>query len=49
MHGIPAETPTTVLVRHLREDLDEAEHDQSISPTAANALLDAVTAALGHY
>jgi transposase-like protein len=48
MHGVPAGTPTTVLVRHLREHLDEAEHDQSISPTAANALLDALTTALGH-
>lgn len=49
MHGVPAGTPTTVLVRHLREDLDEAEHDQSISPTAAHALLDALTTALGRY
>lgn len=48
MHGVPAGTPTTVLVRHLREDLDEAEHHQSVSPTAASALLDALTTALGH-
>ena len=47
MHNISAATPTTVLVRHLRANLDQAEHDQSISPTAANALLDAVNTALG--
>jgi len=47
-HRVDAATPRAVLLRRIREDFDRAEHDKSISTTAANALLDALTAALGH-
>lgn len=44
---VPLATTTTALDRRLREDLDQSVHDQSISPAAANALLGAMTSALG--
>ena len=43
---VPASTPTTVLLRHVRDDHDRAEHDQTISPTAARALDNALGTAL---
>ena len=46
--GVPTTTPTTVLLRHVLEDLNQAEHDQAISPTAASALLNALSRALGN-
>jgi hypothetical protein len=46
--GVPTNTPTTVLLRHIRDDLDRAAHDQTVSPTAASALLNALSAALGN-
>lgn len=46
--GVPAGAPTTVLLRHIRDDFDRAEHDQAISPTAANAVLGALGIALHH-
>jgi hypothetical protein len=45
--GVPMSTVTTVLLRHVRGDLDQAEHDRAISPTAGRALADAMTTALG--
>jgi hypothetical protein len=45
--GVPASTPTNVLLRHLRDGLHRAEHDQALSPAAANSLLDAIGAELG--
>jgi hypothetical protein len=46
--SVPTSTPTTVLLRHVRDDLNQAEHDQAISPTAASALLNALSTALGN-
>lgn len=46
--GVPTSTPTTVLLRHIRDDLDRAEHDQTISSTAARALVNALATALGN-
>jgi hypothetical protein len=46
--GVPASTPTTVLLRHIRDDLNRAGRDQVVSPTAASALFNAVSAALGN-
>jgi hypothetical protein len=46
--GFPTSTPTTVLLRHIRDDLDQAEHDRTISPTAARALVNALGTALGN-
>ena len=46
-HGVDPATPRAVLLRRLREGLQRARRDQSVSPTAANALLDALTSALG--
>lgn len=45
--GVPARAPMAVLLHHIRGDLNRAEHDQAISPTAANALLNAIRTALG--
>ena len=45
--GVPASTPTAVLLGHVRKDLAQAERDQAISPVAANALLIALSTALG--
>jgi hypothetical protein len=45
--GVPTGTPTAVLLRHFREDLDRAQRDQAISPAAAGALLSALGTALG--
>ena len=45
--GVPAGTPTAVLLSHIRKDLARAERDQAISPVAASALLNALSAALG--
>ena len=45
--GVPTSTPTTVLLRHVRDDLNQAEHDQAISQTAASALRNALSTALG--
>jgi hypothetical protein len=45
--GVPTSTPTTVLLRHIRDDLDRAERDQAVSPAAASSLLDALRTALG--
>jgi hypothetical protein len=46
--GVPITTPTTVLLGHLRDDLTRAEH-QAVSPTAAAALLNALSTALGNH
>jgi hypothetical protein len=46
--GVPTSTATTVLLRHVHDDLDRAEHDQALSPTAARALVDALSTALGN-
>jgi hypothetical protein len=46
--GVPMRTVTTVLLAHVRDDLDRAEHDQAISPTAARSLANAVSTALGN-
>jgi hypothetical protein len=46
--GVSTGTPGTVLFRHFRDDLNRAEHDQAISPTAATALLNALSTALGN-
>ena len=46
--SVPTSTPTTVLLRHVRDDLKQAEHDQAISPTAASAQLFALSTALGN-
>jgi hypothetical protein len=45
--GVPTGTATTVLLRHVRDDLNRAEHDQAVSPTAASALLNVLRTALG--
>ena len=47
--GVPITTPTAVLLGHVRDDLTRAEHDQAVSPTAAGALLDALSTALGNH
>lgn len=47
--GVPTGTPQNVLLRRVRGALNRAEHDQTISPEAANALLDAVATALGNH
>lgn len=46
--GVPMSSVTTVLIRHVRGDLAHAERDQTISPTAAHALVNAVSTALGN-
>ena len=46
---VPITTPTAVLLGHVRDDLTRAEHDQAVSPTAAGALLNALTTALGNH
>jgi hypothetical protein len=46
--GVPTSSATTVLLRHVRDDLDRAEHDQAISPAAARALANALSTALGN-
>jgi hypothetical protein len=46
--GVPMSTVTTVLLRHVRGDFDQAERDQAISPTAARALVSALSTALGN-
>jgi hypothetical protein len=46
--GVPTSAPTTVLLRRVRGDLGRAEHDRAISTTAASALLNALSTALGH-
>lgn len=46
--GMPTSTPTTVLLSHVRDDLNRAEHDEAISPTAASALLNALSTAVGN-
>jgi hypothetical protein len=46
--GVRASTPTAVLLAHVRDDLDRAEHDQAISPTAASDLANALATALGN-
>jgi hypothetical protein len=46
--GVRASTPTAVLLTQVRDDLDRAEHDQAISPTAARALANALSTALGN-
>jgi hypothetical protein len=46
--GVPAGTPTAVLLAHVRDDLDRAEHDQAISPTAARALANALSTVIGN-
>lgn len=45
--GVPTSVPTTVLLRRVRSDLSRAEHDQAMSRTAASALLNALSTALG--
>lgn len=46
--GVPMSTVTTVLLRHVRGDFAHAERDQAISPTAARALVNAISTALGN-
>jgi hypothetical protein len=46
--GVPMGTVTTVLLRHISGDFDQAERDQALSPTAARALLGALSTALGN-
>lgn len=46
--GVPANIPTNVLLGRVRDGLDRAEHDQAISPAAANALLNAIGTALSN-
>ena len=46
--GIPMSTVTTVLLRHVRGDFDQAERDKAISPTAARALVNSLNAVLGN-
>jgi hypothetical protein len=46
--GVPINTPTAVLLGHVRDDLARAEHDRAVSPTAAGALLNALSTALGN-
>jgi hypothetical protein len=45
--GVPASAVTAVLLRHVSGDIDQAEHDQAISPTAARALDNAISTVLG--
>ena len=47
--GVPITTPTAVLLGHVRHELTRAEHDQAVSPTAAGALLNALSTALGNH
>jgi hypothetical protein len=47
--GVPITTPTAVLLGHVRDDLTRGEHDQAVSPTAAGALLAALSTALGNH
>jgi hypothetical protein len=44
--GVPASTPTKVLIRHVRDDLDRGERDQAISPAGAAALRNLITSGL---
>jgi hypothetical protein len=44
--GVPTSTPTTELLRHIRDVLGQAEHDQAISQVAGNALLNGLGIAL---
>ncbi|MGZ6562785.1 MAG: hypothetical protein ACXVH3_24515 [Solirubrobacteraceae bacterium] len=46
--GVRTSTPTTVLLRHIRDGLDRAERDQTVSPAAASSLLNALRTALGN-
>jgi hypothetical protein len=46
--GLPPSTPTAVLLGHVRKDLDRAEGDHALSPTAARALANALGTALGN-
>ncbi len=46
--GVPMSTVTTVLLRYVRRDFDQAKRDQAISPTAARALVNALSTALGN-
>jgi hypothetical protein len=45
--GVPMSAVTTVLLRHVSGDFDQAERDQAISPTTARALDNAIRTALG--
>ena len=47
--GVPASTPTSVLLRRVRGDLSQAEHDRALSPTAAGTVLNALGIALGNH
>jgi hypothetical protein len=44
--GVPTSSPRNALLRHVRDDLHRAERDQTLSPAAANSLLDALGTAL---
>lgn len=46
--GVPMSTVTAVLLGHIRGDLAQAEHDQTLSPAAARALAGAIGTALGN-
>jgi len=45
--GVPISAVTAVLLRHVSGDFDQAERDQAISPTAARALDNAISTAVG--
>jgi hypothetical protein len=45
--GVPTSIPTSLLLRHLRDDLHRAEQAHALAPAAANSLLDALGTALG--
>jgi hypothetical protein len=44
---VPMSAVTAVLLRHVSADFNQAERDQAISPTAARALDNAISTALG--
>jgi hypothetical protein len=46
--GVPTTTPMSVLLRHVRDDLNRAQHDLALSPVAGSALLHAIGTALGN-
>jgi hypothetical protein len=45
--GVPMSAVTAVLLRHVSGDFNQAERDQAISPTAARAVDNAISTALG--
>jgi hypothetical protein len=45
---VPASTPSSVLLHRLQADVSRAEHDNTLSPAAAGALLDVFGITLAH-